>query len=60
MSPKTGRPPKSDAKKINLHIRLNEEEDALIRACAERMGTTRTAMILTAVRQLQAELDKQK
>jgi uncharacterized protein (DUF1778 family) len=36
--PRTGRPPTDDPRKVNRAIRVTEDEDALIRAAADRAG----------------------
>jgi len=59
VSPRTGRPPKGEApRKINLNIRVNEDEATLIQECAHRLNTTRTEVIIKGVKMVKAELDK--
>ncbi len=61
MSPRTGRPPKGKApRKINLNIRVNDDEAKLIQDCANRLDTTRTEVILKGVKMVEAELDAKK
>ena len=51
MSPRTGRPPKSGmSRKVNLNLRLTEEEAKEIKECAEKLGISRTDAIMTGIR----------
>ena len=55
MSPRTGRPPKPNARKCNLNIRITEEEKAEIQFVADKLGLTRTDAILKGIEKLKAE-----
>lgn len=51
MSPlKQGRPPKENARKGKLNLRLSDAELAEIQEVADALKTTRTDAILTAIR----------
>lgn len=58
MSPRTGRPPKENARKTDLNIRLTEEEKQDIQFVADALGITRTDAILKGIRLLMAEIKK--
>lgn len=45
ISPRTGRPPKDDARREQLTLRLKAETLKKLKECAERNGITRTAVI---------------
>lgn len=57
MSPRTGRPT-SNKKTERLEIRLAPNEAALLEECAEKMGTTKTDVIMEGVKLVKKELDK--
>ena len=57
MSPRTGRPT-SNKKTERLELRLAPNELALMQECAERLGTSKSQVILRGVQLLKAELDK--
>ena len=57
MSPRTGRPT-SNKKTERLEIRLAPDELALMQECADRLGTSKTEVVLKGVRLVKAELDK--
>lgn len=57
MSP-AGRPPKEDARKSNLSLRLTKEEKGRIQNCADRLGMTRTDTIMKGIKMVEEELDK--
>lgn len=58
MSPRTGRPPKENPRKINLNIRLTEQEAKDIQDCANSLGISRTDTIIKGIELVKAELDK--
>ena len=60
MSPRTGRPPKDNARKNDLNIRLTDEEKQEIQFVADALGITRTDAILKGIRLLKAEIEKSK
>ena len=61
MSPRTGRPPKGEAsRRVNLNIRVSDNEAALIKECAERLETTRTEVLIKGVKLVKRELDERK
>lgn len=46
MSPRTGRPPKGDAKKnIRLEIRITKEKSEQLKECADRLNISRAEVI---------------
>lgn len=57
MSPRTGRPT-SNKKTERLEIRLTQDERALLQECADRMGVTKTEVIVEGVRRVKAGLDE--
>ena len=58
MSPRTGRPPKDNARKNDLNIRLTDEEKQEIQFVADVLGITRTDEIIKGIRLLKAEIEK--
>ncbi len=60
MSPRTGRPPKDDARKSKLNIRLTEQEADLIQECADALKKTRTDTIMYGINLVKHEIDKKK
>lgn len=58
MSPSQGRPPIDNPKNVRLEIRLTREQANLLDECAERLGTTKTAVINKGIEMVKAELDK--
>lgn len=58
MSPRTGRPPKKNARKNDLNIRLTDEEKQEIQLIADTLGITRTDAIIKGIRLLKAEIEK--
>lgn len=58
MSPRTGRPPKENPRKINLNIRLTQDEATLIQECADKLQTSRTEVIVQGVKLVKEQLDK--
>lgn len=55
MSPRTGRPPKENPRNVSLNIRITQDEAELIKACAERLGVSRTDAIMEGIRRLISE-----
>lgn len=58
MSPRTGRPPKENPRKINLNIRLTEQEARDIQDCANSLGISRTDAIMKGIELVKAEIKK--
>ena len=58
MSPRTGRPPKENPRKINLNIRLTEQEAKDIQECAKILGMSRTDTILKGIELVKAKIKK--
>ncbi len=58
MSPRTGRPHKENPRKINLNIRLTEQEAKDIQECAESLGITRTDAIMRGIELVKAQIKK--
>jgi len=59
MSPRTGRPPKDDAKRNETRIRMNDEEVAKLNYCCEILGLTKTAVISNGIDRMYEEAQKQ-
>lgn len=57
MSPRTGRPPKENARKNDLNIRLTDEEKQEIQFVADSLGITRTDAILKGIRILKENIN---
>lgn len=61
MSPRTGRPPKGDARKDQrLQIRMSTEEMQVLDECARRMQVTRTDVVNEGIRLVKQGLDEGK
>lgn len=58
MSPRTGRPPKENPRKINLNIRLTEQEANDIQECADKLNLSRTDTIMRGIRLVKFEMEK--
>ncbi len=58
MSPRTGRPPKENPRKVSLNIRLTEQEAADIQECADLLDISRTDVIVKGVQLVRSELKK--
>lgn len=58
MSPRTGRPPKENPRKINLNIRLTEQEANDIQECADKLNLSRTDTIMKGIRLVKSEMEK--
>lgn len=59
MSPRTGRPPKENPRKVNLNIRLTEQEAKDIQKCADILGITRTDVIMKGIELVKAEIKEE-
>jgi len=61
MSPRTGRPPKGDAKKTErIEVRVDTQKAEQLRRCAEMMNTSRAKVIEYGIDLVEAELNKKK
>lgn len=58
MSPRTGRPPKENPRKVNLNIRLTEQESKDIQECADKLNLSRTDTIMKGIELVKAEIKK--
>lgn len=58
MSPRTGRPPKENPRKISLNIRLTEQEANDIQKCANCLGISRTDTIMKGIELVKSEMQK--
>ncbi len=58
MSPRTGRPPKENPRKINLNIRLTEAEAQDIQECANALKISRTDAIMKGIEMVKSEIKK--
>lgn len=53
-----GRPPKESSRTISLNIRLSKAEAELLKDCAEKLGKTRTDVIVDGVKLIAESLKK--
>lgn len=61
MSPRTGRPPKGEAKKNErIEVRVDSKKAEQLRRCAEIMNTSRAQVIEYGIDLVEAELQKKK
>lgn len=60
MSPRTGRPPKEDARRCKLNLRLTDKEAGLIQDCADALNKTRTDTIMYGINLVRKEIEKKK
>ena len=58
MSPRTGRPPKENPRNINLNIRLSAKESQDLQECADKLGVTRTEVIVKGIELVRSEIKK--
>lgn len=58
MSPKTGRPPKENPRKVSLNIRLTEKEAKDIQECAAELKISRTDAIMKGIELVKATIKK--
>lgn len=58
MSPRTGRPPKENPRKISLNLRLTEQEAQDIQDCADKLKMSRTDTIMKGIRLVKSEIKK--
>ncbi len=58
MSPKTGRPPKENPRKVSLNIRLTEKEAKDIQDCADKLNVSRTDAIMKGIELVKAMIKK--
>lgn len=59
MSPRTGRPPKADARHNDINIRINEKEKADIEYVANYYHISRTDALLRGIAKLMEEIKEQ-
>lgn len=58
MSPKTGRPPKENPRKVSLNIRLTEKEAKDIQDCADKLNVSRTDAIMKGIELVKVMIKK--
>lgn len=59
MTPRTGRPPKGEyTRNINLNIRISKEEAEIIKSCANKLGKSRTDIIIDGVKMVEKTIKK--
>ena len=51
MSPRTGRPT-DNPRKIRLEIRLNEDENQLLKECTEKLNLTKTDVLMRGLEEV--------
>lgn len=59
MSPRTGRPPKDDAKKERMSLRLHEDTLASLQKCADMLDISKTEVIERGIKLVEAQLKKE-
>lgn len=57
LSPRTGRPKLENSKNTRMSLRLRPSEAELLKECAERLGESRTTVIVRGIKLVKAELD---
>lgn len=58
MSPRTGRPPKENPKKVNIGLRITEETAKKLQDCADILHISRTEVIEKGIDLVEDELKK--
>lgn len=58
MSPRKGRPPKENPRKVNLNIRITENEAKDIQECADILKISRTDAIMKGIQMVKSEIKK--
>ena len=59
MSPRTGRPPKGEAKKsVRIEIRITQEKADQLKECAERLAISRAEVIERGIDLVDEEIKK--
>ena len=57
MSPRTGRPT-DNPRKIRLEIRLNEDENQLLKECIEKLNLTKTDVLVMGLKEVYKQIKK--
>jgi len=60
MTPRTGRPPSDDPRKLTLHVRMNQEELDRLEYCCKATGKARTEIIREGIDKVYKELQNGK
>lgn len=58
MSPRTGRPPKVDAKNVRIQIRADKDTIKKLDLCAEYENTTRSEIVRRGIEEVYAKIKK--
>ena len=58
MSPRTGRPPKDNPRKVSLNIRLTEGESKMLRECSDALKVSRTDVIVKGIELVRSKIKK--
>lgn len=58
MSPRTGRPKIDNPKSERLEIRLTKDDSVRLEKCAQRLGISRTEVLLRGLSFVESELEK--
>lgn len=58
MSPRTGRPPVDNPKKVKMNIRISEETAKDLQECADALKVSRINVIEKGIQLVKANLDK--
>lgn len=57
MSPRTGRPT-NNPRKIRLEIRLNEDENYMLKECVEKLNFTKTDILVMGLKEVYKQIKK--
>lgn len=57
MSPRTGRPT-DNPKNIRLEIRLNEEQNNILKECCDKLGMTKTNILIKGLEEVYKSIKK--
>lgn len=58
MSPRTGRPPKDNPRKVSLNIRLTEGESKMLQECSDALEVSRTDVIVKGIELVRSRIKK--
>lgn len=57
MSPRTGRPT-DNPKNIRLEIRLNEDQNKILKECCDKLGMTKTNVLIKGLEEVYKNIKK--
>lgn len=58
MSPRIGRPPKENPRKVSLNLRLTEGEAKMLQDCADALKVSRTDVVVRGIELVRSEIKK--